>query len=88
MTTFTYQLTPDQYNRFQHPSNTREIQILGKPLGTAVVDGPTKDSWVVSGTIEGGAWIDSHYVLRVVIRKRPWWAFDFLLNAAFKAALK
>jgi hypothetical protein len=52
------------------------------------VDGPTKDSWVVSGTIEGGAWIDSHYVLRVVIRKRPWWAFDFLLNAAFKAALK
>jgi hypothetical protein len=50
----------------------------------------------MSGTIEGGAWIASEtwyqgittYVLRVVIRKRPWWAFDFLLNAAFKAALK
>lgn len=85
---FKYPLTADQYARFQHTSNTREIQVLGKPLGVWVQDGPQVNSWTFFGAMEGGAWINELHVLTIVIRKRPWWAFRFLLDAAFKAALK
>jgi hypothetical protein len=88
MSTFKYQLTPDQYARFQHASNTREIQVLGKPLGVLVQDGPSPQSWTFSGKMEGGAWIDKALLLTIVVRKRPWWAFGWLLDSAFKAALK
>jgi hypothetical protein len=84
-----YPLTFDQYTRFQHPSNTREIQILGKPLGVMVQDGWDHDSWTFSGAMEGQAWINgTKDGITIRITQRPWWALRWLLDAAFKAALK
>ena len=86
---FRYPLTDSQYQRFQHPTNTREIQILGKPLGVMVQDGQYPDSWVFTGSMEGQAWISgSSDSITIRITKRPWWAFSWLLDAAFKAALR
>jgi hypothetical protein len=88
---FLYKLSDSQYDRFQQDSNTREIQILGKPLGVFVQDGPRHDSWTMTGSMEGGAFIEGgpgRYQLTVIVINSPWWAFRWLLDAAFHAALK
>jgi hypothetical protein len=91
MSVLKYKLTQSQYDRFVlDPETTHEIYTLGKPIGV-FVSGDTENDWTFTGTIQGTAGlrkVDSDWYCFVNITKKPWYLPIFLLDLAFKAALK
>lgn len=87
---FVYELTQEQYLRFQDPDTLNELQDLGKSFDVLVIELGNL-IWSFEGKATGYAWVDFlpviGYVCVVNVEKKPWWFPWFLVDKGFRKQL-
>ena len=87
---FLYELTQEQYLRFQASDTLNELQDLGKSFDVLVI-GLGDLVWSFEGAAAGYAWVAVlpviGYVCIVNVEKKPWWVPWFLVDRGFRKQL-
>lgn len=87
---FLYELSTDQYVRFQDPNTLNELGDLGKSVDVQVKEVGVL-SWKFEGRAAGYAFVTQApgigYVCAVQVTSKPWWFPWFLVDKGFKKQL-